>query len=81
MTEPIVKCVYCNKEMLWHEAIEHEDECHDKQKLCGGYGVCKNKGIFIVTVGKRKSRWCMSCLKRAKEEGIIKVPDVDTVEQ
>ena len=63
-----VKCPYCDKEMLLYKAIEHEEACRKRKKLCDGWNDCKNKGIIIMTNGKEKSRWCKECFKRFKKE-------------
>ncbi len=62
------KCVYCDEKMSFFEVIKHEDKCRKKKKLCDGYGNCRKEGIFILTEGKEKYRYCPDCLKRFKKE-------------
>lgn len=62
------KCDYCGKEMIFAKLLNHEEKCRAAKKICDGYGNCKNKGVFILTDGKERSRWCPSCLARFKKE-------------
>jgi hypothetical protein len=64
----VTTCNYCGKPMSFFAILNHEEKCRKIKHLCDRYNDCKNTGVLILSDGKKKSRWCFSCLDRYKKE-------------